>query len=262
MPSLTNKGKMIFDFSDINIKYLNNGLSCYSIAHRDMTDSMALCLMIKAGSADEEKGEKGWVRFLERLSVYPTFHSDRKLGKGCFRAFDYACTSFSYTAFFFRTMDSAEELLRNSISSAKGILDGIFLNESAFNETKEVVLREYGLLREKPWYSLYVRALNDKGITLPIGIHEDILAAELEKLSDRHCRWYRPENAALFIYSPYSAQEVKNMTEQIFQSQETGQRKVSADFGVKDFNNSESMDVSKFMKVCREHFLGLSDKSE
>lgn len=46
----------------------------------------------------EEKGEKGWVRFLERLSVYPSFHSDRKLEKGCFRAFDYACTSFSYTA--------------------------------------------------------------------------------------------------------------------------------------------------------------------
>lgn len=65
-----------------------------------------------------------------------------------------------------------------------------------------------------------------------------------------------------YIYSPYSAQEVKNMTEQIFQSQETGQRKVSADFEVKDFDNSESIDVSKFMKVCREHFLGLPDKPE
>lgn len=52
------------------------------------------------------------------------------------------------------------------------------------------------------------------------------------------------------------------MTEQIFQSQETGQRKVSADFEVKDFDNSESIDVSKFMKVCREHFLGLPDKPE
>lgn len=197
---------------------LKNGLTYYIIRETRQRNSSMVCLSIKAGAALEKSGEKGWFHLLEHLSIQKNpYVSSSNIGTTeYFKTFNYAFTSFYETAYFFKTADTTRDLLKDSLMTAKGILDGAFLREAAFAQTKKDVLREYHAFTQKAWYSLCVKKLDSLSMTMPIGIEEDIQGADYVKLLQLRREYYRTKNAAVIITSPYDNLAVYDMLNRIF----------------------------------------------
>ncbi|MDR2659872.1 MAG: insulinase family protein [Spirochaetaceae bacterium] len=204
------------DLSKISIRALDNGLAFYACKAQAPVNTFSVCLSVRAGAAYEGDGEHGLSHFLEHLSLYPHLYGSSYLQNLYFNAFNYAYTSFYETAYLFKAVDYAQGLLKNSLLTAKGILEGTFLSESALIQTRKDILTEYCDFLAKPWQKAYINLLNRLSMTLPAGWEKDILRADYEKLTQIHRKRYKPENAAIIVVSAYDADTVYSMLDKIF----------------------------------------------
>jgi hypothetical protein len=199
---------------DLKSYKLDNGLLCYFVypKHPARPDGAMICLSVKAGSAYEKCGEKGWFHFLEHMLVF----SDIRNPNDYFKIFRYAHTSFYETAFFFSANESSVSLLENSLITAKGILDGIFLDKSTFMKNQKDVINELHYFMRKAWFVPCNKQLKEIGAAMPIGEPEDIIKADFEKLMKKHSDYYYEGNAALIIFTPHDTHFVVSMVNDIF----------------------------------------------
>ena len=205
---------------------LPNGLCCYVVQNMETNNDISIQLLVRAGALQEKKGERGWFHFLEHLLIYPHLYPapnrDADIG---FKAFDYAYVSFCETAYLFQGSDGTGELLRDSFRTARGILEGSFLSEMAFLQTKGDVLKEYESFTRKRWFASSVNLLNSISASLPIGSREDISKVGYGKLIEKHKQAYRMENAAIIVSSSRSAEEIQILLQQVFQEEIREDRK-------------------------------------
>lgn len=197
---------------------LKNGLICYINYDKRKKRSTGVCLVVKAGSAMEKEGQKGWFHFLEHLSAYsslsvPESKTDKEK---YFRAFEYSYTSFYETAYYFKAVDTTGVMLVNSLISVKHILDGNLLMDNAVPKTRKDVLDEWNSCRQKPGYSVYVKKLALMDLILPVGLPEDIDRIDYELIKKLHKAYYRMNNAAIIISSPLETDVVYQLIQQVF----------------------------------------------
>lgn len=203
----------------ITLEQLSGGLTLY-IGKADSVDSStAMCMSVKSGSAYEVLGERGLSHYLEHLSIYPHLYAEKNNVHSMtyFKAFNYAFTSFYDTAYFFKAVDPTKEMLYNSLITAKGILDGIFLDEEGFSRTRKDVLAEYHDFIRKSWYSACNNMLKAINISMPIGCKEDIRRADLADLQKMHEKHYEQQKTAIIISSPHDIKTVSTMVNEIFE---------------------------------------------
>ena len=197
---------------------LNSGLSIYLVSNRNTTSNISVCLLVKAGSAFERQGERGWFHFLEHLSIYPSLYKsiDETSNLGKFLAFDYAYTSFYETAFWFHASDETGELLLDSLKTMKGILCGNYIKEEAFAITKRDVITEYNDYEEKIWFKECNRALKSRSICMPVGEKADITKAVYADMLQMQQQYYRNDNAAILIRSAMPMEQILQFVSDVF----------------------------------------------
>lgn len=195
-----------------------NGLTCYIAKEKVPDSSMFVCLTVRAGSAFEKEKEQGLLHFLEHLSAAPVLCGGFRntCGQCGFLAFDHAFTSFYETSYVFKAVDPEGVLLWDSLLTARGILDGRYLEQSAFLATKRDVLNECDCFMRKPWYEDCLAKFRRISISLPVGLKENVENAGLSEMERIRKQFYTRRQAAVIVVSPQEAGEVYGMLEKAF----------------------------------------------
>lgn len=195
---------------------LKNGLICYINYDKRKKRSTGVYLVVKAGSAMEKEGQKGWFHFLEHLLAYSSLTESEAGKENCSGAFEYSYTSFYETAYYFKAVDTTGVMLVNCLISIKSILDGNLLMDHAILKTRKDVLDEWNSCRQNPGYSVYVKKLASMDLTMPVGLPQDIDRIDYEFIKELHKAYYRMNNAAVIISSSLETEVVYQLIQQVF----------------------------------------------
>ncbi len=176
----------------------------------------------KVGGADEPKGVSGIAHFLEHLM----FKSTDKIPMGEFSKIvsrlggqDNAFTGHDVTAYFQRI---SKDRLKTVMEMESYRMDNLKLTEKEVLTERDVILEERrsrvennpsAILDEQMDAALYQH--HPYGIPV-IGWEHEIAALSPKNAMDHYKRYYAPNNAILVIAGDVTADEVKNLAEDIY----------------------------------------------
>jgi zinc protease len=201
---------------------LANGMTLL-VAERHLDPVVAVLLMYRVGSRDEEEREAGVSHFLEHMM----FKGSARYAKGevdrlttLLGGSNNAFTSSDHTGYWFElASDRWEAALEIEADRMRGLL----LDPDEFAAERRVVLEELSMGQDEPWRRLTELAqealFGRHPYRRPVIGHADALERlEVGEMRAHHARHYRPDNAVLVVCGDVEAGRVIERVEELFGS--------------------------------------------
>jgi len=207
-------------------KRLPNGFTYFYRFSDRPNDAVHLELVVKAGSAHEEKGKYGIAHFLEHM----VFNGTESFSEG--DIFKYmasigaplgadtnATTGPDRTSYRLRVPNTSDEFRQGikilSEFAGKAVFDSVEIDRERLVVFEEM-RRNFG--RTQRFLDMYLPSVFPKSSYnhAAIGIEKDIYSISRDDLFSFYKKWYRPDNMALVIVGDISEREVDEMIQEYF----------------------------------------------
>ena len=227
------EGELLPRDSSVTQFVLPNGLTVYLQEHDEPRERVALRLLVKAGSLQEQDDQLGVAHFVEHMAFNGTTNFAKNTlidfierSGSRFGADLNASTSFAETIYKLQVrsdslavVDTALQIMADwafGVSFEPEEVDkerGIIRSEwrSSLSSNQRLQLQAYHLLLANSRY----------GVRLPIGDPVLIDTVPAQRLVDYYQRWYQPQNMALVVVGQVDMDWVKTRGQALFSNQKS-----------------------------------------
>jgi zinc protease len=254
---------------EVIVGHLHNGLT-YAVKQVRSSDGASMVLYMKAGSFDEDAGERGLAHFIEHMAFRGTAHfpagtlSPQLAQQGIAVGQDQnAGTAVYGTTYYIDMPKATDAALALSASWLRDVADGLLLKPEDVNGERGAVLAEVAqrenVARSEAEASERFYAPDLRGAARSPGGSTAILqSAGPMQLRAFYQRWYRPKNAILVVTGNRPAAVLKALVEKQFSSWSNGTpTPARSQPGTFDFNRTSDVQVfvdpqaQNAVQICR-----------
>ena len=244
--------------SDFTIGTLDNGLTYAIKEHQTPPGWVAIRLLEKSGSLNEDEDQRGLAHFFEHLAfngsdhfpagtLVPTFE---KLGVQFGQNLN-ASTGFDRTLFMVNLPKNDAETIRTGLLWTSDVAFHIGLSPEEIEKERGVILEEYrtGLgaserIQKKMWAAMMPGALLPQ--RWPIGLEKVIKGANRERLERYYNTWYRPNKMTIMVVGDVKTDEILPVIRELFNqpSRDKGQNAQDHTAGVTPYEDQMAIVVT------------------
>lgn len=183
---------------------LENGITLYT--HNNNDNDLNIFLIIKVGSLNETKKEKGIAHFLEHVNM--SYDKKYKYKKSYNKTT--AITDFYFTKYNINVANK-ESNIQEVINIIQSIILGTNINIQSVSEAREDIINEYFAKVKSIKYreSQVILSNSMYKNRMPIGTLKNIQMFDYNQLLRFHQKWYIPNNIAIGVIGKINIYEFK-----------------------------------------------------
>ncbi|XBI11784.1 hypothetical protein VPH35_138768 [Triticum aestivum] len=221
---------------------LKNGLRYLILPNKVPADRFEAHMEVHVGSIDEEEDEQGIAHMIEHVAFLGSKKREKLLGTG---ARSNAYTDFHHTVFHIhsptKTKEYGESLLPSVLDALNEIAFHPKFSSSRVEKERRAILSELQMMNTIEYrvdcqLLQHLHSENKLSNRFPIGLEEQILKWDPDKIRRFHERWYYPANATLYLVGeiddiPRAVREIEAVFEHTLSGNEGAPMSTGSPFG-------------------------------
>ncbi|KAF7097156.1 hypothetical protein CFC21_099010, partial [Triticum aestivum] len=221
---------------------LKNGLRYLILPNKVPADRFEAHMEVHVGSIDEEEDEQGIAHMIEHVAFLGSKKREKLLGTG---ARSNAYTDFHHTVFHIhsptKTKEYGESLLPSVLDALNEIAFHPKFSSSRVEKERRAILSELQMMNTIEYrvdcqLLQHLHSENKLSNRFPIGLEEQILKWDPDKIRRFHERWYYPANATLYLVGeiddiPRAVREIEAVFEHTLSGNEAAPMSTGSPFG-------------------------------